>query len=407
MDSSKSGVERDSESSVDEFEQSGDRSQEMELVYGFKEREEDIISNTMASPMQILVEFGKAENGWQNRLIFGDNLQALKSMTDDSDVKGKVKLVYIDPPFATETEFRSSQGELAYQDRVSGAWFVESLRKRLILLKELLAEDGVIFVHLDYRKVHYIKVIMDEIFDERNFVNEVAVRRIKKNVREREKVRRINTGYDQILVYSKSPSTYINPPMKEETRPDRWHSFEASEVRRGMDYELFGRRPKPGNHWRWTKERAEKAIKVNILRPNPRTGSPEYLVRASTHAVCDSLWDDITAYSFKWSYPTEKKEDLLARIIQVGTEEGDIVLDCYAGSGTTGAVAEKLGRRWILVDNSKLAISTTLKRFFNMKRKIGNRGKKLEPRPFALYTSEIHEDDRRLLDFDFDIGSLH
>lgn len=370
-----------------------EKSQEIEVVYGCKERKEDILADTMSVPFQAVKKFGNLKEGeWHNKLIFGDNLQALKFMLKDPEIKGKVKLIYIDPPFATEKEFRASQGEVAYQDKIKGAEFVEFLRKRLILLRQLLADDGVIFLHLDYRKVHYMKVVMDEIFGENNFVNEIAVKRIKKNVREREKIRSVNVGYDQILVYSKNSSLYINPPLRKEKKSERWHSFEASEIRTGMDYELFGRRPKPGNHWRWTKERAQKAIKEGKLRPNPRTGTPEYLVPASTYAVCDSLWDDITAYSFKWDFPTEKKEELLSRIIKIGSEEEDLVLDCFAGSGTTGAVAEKLKRRWIMVDSSKLAIYTMIKRLFSLKQEIGNKGRNLNPKAFVLYNAGLYED---------------
>lgn len=370
-----------------------EKSQEIEVAYGCKERKENILADTMSVPFQAAKKFGNVKEGeWHNKLIFGDNLQALKFMLKDPEIKGKVKLVYIDPPFATEEEFRGSQGEIAYQDKIKGAEFVEFLRKRLIFLKELLANDGIIFLHLDYRKVHYMKVVMDEIFDENKFVNEIAVKRIRKNVRERENVRSINVGYDQILVYSKSSSLYIKPPLKKEKKPERWHSFEASGIRTGMDYELFGRKPKSGNHWRWKKERAQKAIKEGRLRPNPRTGTPEYLVPASTHVVCDSLWDDITAYSFKWNFPTEKKEELLERIIEVGSEEGDLILDCFAGSGTTGAVAEKLKRRWIMVDSSKLAIYTMIKRLFSLKQKIGNKGEDLKPKPFVLCNAGLYED---------------
>ena len=369
------------------------RSQEIELIYGCKERKEDVLADTMSVPFQAVKKFGNVKEGeWHNKLIFGDNLQALKFMLKDPQIKGKIKLIYIDPPFATEEEFRGSKGEIAYQDKIKGAEFVEFLRKRLVFLRELLVDDGIIFVHLDYRKVHYIKTIMDEIFGENNFVNEIAVRRIRKNVREREKVRSVNVGYDQILVYSKTSSLYINPPLRKEKKAKRWHGFDAPGLRTGMDYELFGRKPPSGRHWMWSKEKAEKAIREERLRPKPRTGTPEYLVPFSTHVVCDSLWDDITAYSFKWNFPTEKKEELLERIIEIGSEENDLILDCFAGSGTTGAVAEKKRRRWIIVDSSKLAIYTMIKRLFSLKQEIGNKGKDLKPKPFVLYNAGLYED---------------
>lgn len=234
---------------------------EYELVYAGKEREEDILADTMAVPLQSIKTFGKNGNGWTNKLIFGDNLQAMKSLLDDPEIKGRVKLIYIDPPFATKQEFRGSQDQKAYQDRIAGARFVEFLRKRLILLRELLSKDGAIFIHLDYRKKHYIKVLMDEVFGENNFRNEIAVNRVKKNIRERKFVKKLNEEFDTILFYSKSESLLILPPDKKDHKPDRWHAFDAAGFRKGMDYEMFGFKPAANRHWHWTKEKAYDAKK--------------------------------------------------------------------------------------------------------------------------------------------------
>ena len=137
---------------------------EYELVYEGKEREEDIIADTMAVPLQPIKTFGENGKDWTNKLIFGDNLQAMKALLDDPTVKGKVKLIYIDPPFATKKDFRGTQDQKAYQDKIQGAEFLEFTRKRFILLKELLSDDGSIYIHFDFRKAHYLKVILDEIF---------------------------------------------------------------------------------------------------------------------------------------------------------------------------------------------------------------------------------------------------
>ena len=150
---------------------------EYELVYAGKEREEDILADTMAVPLQPIKTFGVNGNGWTNKLIFGDNLQAMKSLIDDPEVKGRVKLIYIDPPFATKQEFRGSQDQKAYQDKIVGAKFIEFLRKRLVFLRELLSDDGSIYIHLDPKKGHYIKTILDEIFGEQNFKNEIVWKR--------------------------------------------------------------------------------------------------------------------------------------------------------------------------------------------------------------------------------------
>lgn len=119
-----------------------------ELVYAGKEREEDILADTMAVPLRPIKTFCKNGDGWTNKLIFGDNLQVMKSMLDDSEVRGQVKLIYIDPPFATKKEYHGSLDQKAYQDKIYGSKFIEFLRKRLIFLRELLADDGSIYVHI-------------------------------------------------------------------------------------------------------------------------------------------------------------------------------------------------------------------------------------------------------------------
>src|SRR3989442_459787 len=151
---------------------------EYELVYHGKEREEDILANPLAVPLQPVRTFGgnggNGEGDWRNMLIFGDNLQVMKSLLEmkkagklcNADGTPGVRLIYIDPPFATKQEFRGTQDQKAYQDKIAGAQFLEFLRKRLVLMRELLAEDGSIYIHLDTKKVHYIKALLDEVFGE-------------------------------------------------------------------------------------------------------------------------------------------------------------------------------------------------------------------------------------------------
>lgn len=135
---------------------------EYELVYHGKEREEDIVANTLAVPLQRIRTFGRNGDDWHNMLIFGENLQVMKSLLEEkkrgllrnADGSSGVRLVYIDPPFATRQDFQGSAEEKAYQDKVAGARFLEFLRRRLVLLRELLSEDGTIYLHLDWRKVH-------------------------------------------------------------------------------------------------------------------------------------------------------------------------------------------------------------------------------------------------------------
>ena len=322
---------------------------EYELVYADKEREEDILAETMRVPLQPIKTFcndRKTENGWTNKLIFGDNLQVLKELMYDPEVKGQVRLIYIDPPFATRQEFRGSQDQKAYQDKIAGAKFLEFLRKRLIFLHKILADDGSIYVHLDWRKGHHVKVLMDEIFGEHNFGNEIIWHY---DIGARGK-REFGTKHDNIFRYVKS-NNFI---------------FNADEIlvpfKSGM------------TRWRYTKGgQAGKEM--------PKGKIPS------------DVWDiHLNAMSKEHiGFPTQKPEALLERFIKASSNPGDIVLDAFAGSGTTGAVAEKLGRRWIMIDSAKLAIYTMQKRLLNLQKEVGNKGPKITPKPFTLYNAGLYE----------------
>ena len=326
-------------------------------------------------------------NEFLNRLIYGDNLLAMQALlAGDPDsglpsMRGKIDLIYIDPPFDSKADYRTKihlpsidieqMPSVIEQFAYSDTWkdgtksYLEMIVPRLVLMRELVSEQGFIYVHIDWHIGHYVKVIMDEIFGKDNFRNEIIVRRIKKNVQEYETVKQINYGHDTILFYSKSQDARFKPFQRHSERNERWHSFEAAGFRGGMDYELFGFKPRQGNHWRWSKDRAEEAIKSGILRPSANTGKPEYRIEASESEVRDTVWEDITAYSFKFNYQTEKNEDLLDLILEHSSNANSIVADFFAGSGTLGAVAEKLGRKWIMCDLGKPACMISRKRLID------------------------------------------
>ena len=160
---------------------------EYELAYAGKMRKEDLLADEDGSfpvPLQIEKVFNGTEHptfddDWKNMIVFGDNLQFLKTIYKNEDpiikdkVKGKVKLIYIDPPFATTDEFQNKDGAKAYNDKKIGAEFIEFIRRRIILAHQILADDGVMFLHLDQKMVHYIKIIADEIFGKNHFQNEI------------------------------------------------------------------------------------------------------------------------------------------------------------------------------------------------------------------------------------------
>jgi DNA modification methylase len=333
---------------------------EYELIYAGKERKEDILADTLSVPFQPIKKFGEVkENEWRNMLIFGDNLQALKHLLKlkdqgklrNPDGRNGVKLVYIDPPFATEQEFKGIKDQKAYQDKIAGAEFLEFLRKRLIFLKELLTEDGSIYVHLDYRKGHYIKILLDEIFYENRLVNEVIWSYRTGGVGKSFFARK----HENIYFYSKNDKYVFNTQY--------YKSYQQKKYNFSEKYpELYDKQKKMWYH----------------------------------DAVCRDIWEDIYPLGTeadskeRVDYPTQKPETLLERIIKASSNKGDIVLDAFVGSGTTGAVAEKLDRKWIMIDSSKLAIYTTQKRMLNLKAEIGNRGNTLKPKPFVLYNAGLY-----------------
>ena len=329
---------------------------EYELTYDGKEREEDILADTMAVPLQPVKTFGNGNGGWTNKLIFGDNLQVLKALMDDPEVydrntgRGKVRLIYIDPPFATKQEFRGSQDQKAYQDKIVGAQFLEFLRKRLVFLRELLADDGSIYVHLDWKKVHYVKSLTDEIFGENNFIREI-IWRIGWVSGFKSVANNWVRNHDTLLYYSKNKDQVIFNKIYTPYPPD---------------YERWGGRPKG------------KGLAIeDVWGVFPQEGVTSLQV--------------VSFASQYTGFPTQKPEGLLGRIIKASSDPGDIVLDAFAGSGTTGAVAEKLGRKWIMVDCGKLAIYTMQKRLLNLREEIGNRGKLLKSKPFTLHNAGLYD----------------
>jgi len=410
-----------------------DTKKEYELIYADKEREEDILADTMAVPLQPVKTFrnGKAANGWTNMLIFGDNLQVLKTLLQmkqegklkNADGTPGVKLVYIDPPFATRQEFRGSQDQKAYQDKIAGARFLEFLRKRLVFLREIMSEDGFMFVHLDWKKSHYVKAILDEIFQEINFRNEIIVPRpFTKNLQQQfDETKTLNVRHDTLLFYSKRTVTTF--PLlwvdKDEVKhPEgHWHHFWSNADRPTMRYELLGITPTTGQ-WIWEENKAKEAVenyKRYLREAKGRTllqywldtdkkhrfirkdeeGKPQSWRPPATQQLADTLWLNVMSYENEKIYPTQKHEQLLDRIIRSFSSTDDLILDCFAGSGTTQAVAEKSDRRWIGVDCGKLAIYTIQKRLLNIAegKDLENPKKKYgKPcKPFTLYNAGLYD----------------
>jgi DNA modification methylase len=389
---------------------------EYELVYHGKEREEDIIANTLAVPLQKARTFGTNGLDWHNKLIFGDNLQVMKSLIDlklsgglsNSDGTPGARLVYIDPPFATRRDFSGSQDQKAYQDKIEGAQFIEFLRKRLVLLREVMSDDGSIYLHLDTKKLHYMKIIMDEVFGEGRFCNAIIWKRTSAHSD--------SDGYanihDCILFYSKTPQSPFYPqyqPYTDEYVAERYKHVETKGPRKGKRYadgDLIGTGLKGGGYtYKWKGVLKTWRCPLETMQDYERDNRLYYTKNkiARIKRFVDDLpgvptadvWQDIypvnSQAAERMDYPTQKPEALLYRIISSSSRKGDIVLDAFAGSGTTCAVAEKLERRWIGIDCGKLAIYTIQKRMLGLGAEIGNSGVPLKAHAFCLYNAGLYD----------------
>lgn len=328
------------------------------------------------------------DTNWKNRLVWGDNLLIMSSLL--KEYAGKIDLIYIDPPFFTGTDQKivikagenvpitkepSIVEEYAYRNvwNKGTASYFQWLHDRLTLMRELLTDTGIILIRHDQYWSHYVKVIADEVFGKNNFQNEIVVKRIYKNVTQQGKIS-IPLATDSLFVYFKSERTTYHNIYKQlnQTRESYWRAIDdSSGIRRPPERTIFGKvyHPPAGKHFKFSQENIDQMSNKGKIRINTRTGRPQYLVDEAEEAVLNSNWTDISGYSFTTGYPTENAEPLLERVIKAGSQVGGLVADFFCGSGTTGVVAEKLGRRWIMCDLGRFAIHTTRKRLLDMSAK--------------------------------------
>jgi DNA modification methylase len=281
-------------------------------------------------------------------------------------------------------------GEKAYRDKVVGAQFIEFLRKRLILLHEILADDGSIYVHLDTKKGHYIKAVMDEVFGEETFQNEIIWQRSTAHNMRTKGWTRCN---DTLLFYSKGDSFmfteqhtgYTAVQLSRYKRDEDGNLYKGenltfSGANKARQFTWRGSKPPPNRSWGADLEQLEKWwAEGKILKKqdgSPRLDGLKILLSETKGGTpITTNWTDIerigNTSDERTAYPTQKPETLLDRIIRASSSEDDIVLDCFSGSGTTVAVAEKLGRRWIAMDCGKLAMYTAQKRLVSLTSTVG------------------------------------
>lgn len=366
--------------------------------------------------------------GSVKRLYHADNLNVLKSLINDADIKGHIKLVYIDPPYNTGYDFENHDQEFAYSDRFSTEEYLSFMRDRLILLKELLSNDGSIYIHLDSNMVFHIKILMDSIFGTRNFQGMITRKKCKSKNYTKKTFGNIS---DYILFYTKSDSPVWNRPY-EQWEPEKIEKeypyieegtgrrykkvpIHAPGLRKGSTgSEWRGMLPPAGKHWQYTPDKLDEMDAKNEIYWSS-TGNPRrkvYLDQSKGIPVQD-IWLDFldinNQNTLLTGYPTEKNLEMLKRIVEASSNKGDIVLDCFAGSGTTLIAAEELERQWIGVDIGEMAIRTIRDRLENGSKKLSElKTKKKTTSQSSLFDSldvkeeeKTNSDDKRNIIYDF------
>lgn len=387
-----------------------DEKQEVELVWNGKT---DEVTNTVL-PFQVIEQVdeprsekevklqasffdidkrGRQISDWTNKLIWGDNKLILSSLKNgplrqEIEKQGGLKLIYIDPPFDVGADFSmnieigdeeftkqpSVLEELAYRD----TWgkgadsFIAMIYERLSLMHGLLAEDGSIYVHCDWRVNSYMRLALDEIFGSDNFVNEIVWKSgVIKGARGKSK--KFGKIVDYILVYSKSENYIFNNVYKPHDLDSKNNKF----THKDKDGRIYSRDTPLGDYSAEKIAEFEKQGRIYYTK-NGKKQLIRYLDELEGLTVGE-LWDDISPINQvgneRLDYPTQKPEELLERIIKASSNEGDLVADFFAGSGTTLAVAEKLGRKWIGSDLGKFSIHTTRKRMIGVQRDLKKAGK--------------------------------
>lgn len=348
---------------------------------------------------------GRQIKGWTNKLIWGDNkliLSSLKSgaLRQQIEEAGGLKLIYIDPPFDVGADFSMDieiGGEtfhkepnlleqIAYRDtwgRGSDS-FIAMLYERLILMRDLMRGDGTIYVHCDWRVNSLVRQVLDEVFG--RFIAEVTWKKLSSA---KSQSAHFSNLKDSIFVFANGEGETFNPqhvpkdPTLLEshyrhTEPETGRRFNLADFTQAGQGEPrdFGGKvipPPAGKHWIWSQDRINDGLAKGLILFS-KSGKPylkRYFDEGEGTRIGD-IWDDINPVNQvakeRLDYPTQKPEALLERIIKASSNEGDLVTDFFCGSGTTAAVAEKLGRKWIASDLGKFGIHTTRKRLIQVQR---------------------------------------
>ena len=329
------------------------------------------------------------------RLYHADNLDVLNYLLNDKDVKGNVTLIYIDPPFNTGGAFETRDFKLAYDDKFTIEGYISFMRVRLELMYELLSSSGSIYVHLDCNMVFHVKVLMDEIFGPQNFKGMITRKKCKSKNYTRKTYGNIS---DYILFYTKGDNPTWNRPYEEWADEKVLKEYPFIEENTGRRYKRVpchapgtrngatggpwrGVMPPEGKHWQYTPEKLDELdAKGEIYWSSNKNPRRKVYLDQSKGVPVQDIWLDFLDVNNQntciTGYPTEKNIDMVKRIIQASSNPGDLVLDCFVGSGTTLVASEELGRQWIGVDIGDESIAAIKKRFLMGTKPMGDYVKK-------------------------------
>lgn len=347
--------------------------------------------STQYYPAQLRESYGAPVNGWINKIFWGDNLQVMSHLL--KEYRGKVKLIYIDPPFDSKADYKkkieikglgkatsdsSSFEEKQYGDIWTNDEYLQFMYERLILMRELLSDDGSIYVHLDEKRSHYIRLILDEVFGQNSFRREIIW---DITVLSGFKVQAKNwiRGHDTVLYYSKTTAPLFNKLRQPHSQDyiDMFNKVDENGDRYMVAHgstrylkDVLDKGKPYGDVW-------DDLLSYQILRKQLSDVRDvdrlqEILSDSKEVQNISNVWDNVMSFQQQptsaenCGYPTQKPESLLERIIQASSNPGDLVFDCFMGSGTTQAVAMKLGRRFIGADINLGAIQTTTKRLLSV-----------------------------------------
>jgi len=359
--------------------------------------------STQYFPAQLRERYGEEVNGWINKIFWGDNLQVMSHLL--KQFRGQVDLVYIDPPFDSKADYKkkidikgvgkaetdsTSFEEKQYGDIWTNDEYLQFMYERLLIIRDLLKETGSIYLHCDYHMNHYLRCLLDEVFGAENFINEITWKRRGGALNNFKSLGQLT---DTIFLYSKNPNSYIFNSIKSIDTPEvqeyikqrfvyddgdgRKYSRDpitnpSSTPTPSLIYEYKGYQP-PAKGWafsRSTMEEWDAAGKLYFPADKTQRIRRKTFLDEYQGQPLQNYWGDIYVINSQakeaLNYPTQKPEALLERILQISSNPGDLVFDCFMGSGTTQAVAMKLGRRFIGADINLGAIQTTTKRLINV-----------------------------------------